>query len=178
MTWMGFSSGLVRQVRLVGNQPVFAPSKRGKTRTAPLPGAVLRELDAYAERFPPTELTLPWVHPGGDPVTVRVYMVDHDGTACRRGAFNLRVWRPALARAGVVSPTRDDGMHALRHLYASVLLDAGESVKALVEYLGHSDPGFTLRTYTHLLPSSHERTRRAIDGFLGSEDPGDGLAAA
>jgi len=69
-------------------------------------------------------------------------------------------------------------MHALRHLYASVLLDAGESVKALAEYLGHSDPGFTLRTYTHLLPSSHERTRRAIDGFLGSEDPGDGLVAA
>ncbi len=36
-------------------------------------------------------------------------------------------------------------MHALRHFYASVLLDAGESIKALSEYLGHSDPGFTLR---------------------------------
>ncbi|MEV0470558.1 site-specific integrase, partial [Streptomyces prunicolor] len=29
--------------------------------------------------------------------------------------------------------------------------------------LGHSDPGFTLRTYTHLLPSSETRTRKAID---------------
>jgi hypothetical protein len=29
-------------------------------------------------------------------------------------------------------------MHALRHFYASVLLDAGESIKALSEYLGHS----------------------------------------
>ncbi|RRR85202.1 hypothetical protein EHS43_09165 [Streptomyces sp. RP5T] len=37
---------------------------------------------------------------------------------------------------------------------ASVLLDAGESIKALSEYLGHSDLGFTLRTYTNLLPSS------------------------
>lgn len=54
-------------------------------------------------------------------------------------------------------------MHALRHAYASVLLDAGESIKALSEYLGHSDPGFTLRTYTHLLPSSETRTRKAID---------------
>jgi hypothetical protein len=44
-----------------------------------------------------------------------------------------------------------------------VLLDAGESIKALSEYLGHSDPGFTLRTYTHLLPSSETRTRKAID---------------
>ncbi|GHE11834.1 hypothetical protein GCM10010339_73040 [Streptomyces alanosinicus] len=44
-----------------------------------------------------------------------------------------------------------------------MLLDAGESIKALSEYLGHSDPGFTLRTYTHLLPSSEIRTRKAID---------------
>lgn len=54
-------------------------------------------------------------------------------------------------------------MHALRNAYASVLLDAGESIKVLSEYLGRSDPGFTLRTYTHLLPSSETRTRKAID---------------
>ncbi|WP_233520140.1 tyrosine-type recombinase/integrase [Prauserella sp. PE36] len=71
--------------------------------------------------------------------------------------------------------TRADGVHALRHLYASVLLDAGESVKALSQYLGHSDPGFTLRVYTHLLPTSHERTKKAVDRFfgsLGSDDSG------
>jgi integrase len=54
-------------------------------------------------------------------------------------------------------------MHALRHFYASVLLDAGESIKALSSYLGHSDPGFTLRVYTHLMPSSEGRARRAVD---------------
>lgn len=43
-----------------------------------------------------------------------------------------------------------------------MLLDAGESIKELSEYLGHSDPGFTLRTYTHPLPSSETRTRKAI----------------
>ncbi|MCU7728995.1 tyrosine-type recombinase/integrase [Actinoplanes sp. KI2] len=58
-------------------------------------------------------------------------------------------------------------MHALRHHYASVLLDAGESIRALAEYLGHADAGFTLRTYTHLLPTSEGRTRRAIDRALG-----------
>ncbi len=44
-----------------------------------------------------------------------------------------------------------------------MLLDAGESIKALSDYLGLSDLGFTLRTYTHLLPSSESRTRKAID---------------
>ncbi|MFD0237005.1 hypothetical protein ACFVHF_36840 [Streptomyces decoyicus] len=34
-----------------------------------------------------------------------------------------------------------NGRHALRHFYASVLLDSGENVMALAEYLGHSDPG-------------------------------------
>lgn len=66
-----------------------------------------------------------------------------------------------------VERTRENGMHALRHYYASVLLDAGESIKALSEYLGHTDPGFTLRTYTHLMPSSSERARKAVDAALG-----------
>lgn len=52
-------------------------------------------------------------------------------------------------------------MHTLRHFYASVLLDAGENIKAAAEYLGHSDPGLTLRVYAHLMPSSRERTRQA-----------------
>ncbi|MPZ80723.1 MAG: integrase [Actinophytocola sp.] len=52
------------------------------------------------------------------------------------------------------------------------------SIKELAEYLGHSDPGFTLRTYTHLLPSSHERARMAVDGVFGRPDETDGLEAA
>jgi hypothetical protein len=55
-----------------------------------------------------------------------------------------------------------------RHFYASTLLDAGENIRALAEYLGHADPGFTLRTYTHLMPGSSDRTRKAVDNALGS----------
>jgi integrase len=47
-----------------------------------------------------------------------------------------------------------------------VLLDAGESIKVLSEYLGHADAGFTPRTYTHLMPSSEARTRRAVDRMI------------
>ncbi|MFJ4100561.1 tyrosine-type recombinase/integrase [Amycolatopsis japonica] len=157
-----------RQVRIVDNKLTFAPPKRGKTREVPIGAALLAELDEYAEMFPATSTTLPWAHPDGKPVTVNLLMVDLDGLPFRRGGFRLSVWRPAFTRAGITAPTRADGMHALRHLYASVLLDAGESIKALSAYLGHSDPGFTLRVYTHLLPTSHERTRKAVDGFFGS----------
>lgn len=58
---------------------------------------------------------------------------------------------------------RDVPLPALRHFPASVLLDAGENIKALSTYLGHGDPGFTLRVYTHLMPSSDGRTRRTVD---------------
>lgn len=63
-------------------------------------------------------------------------------------------------------------MHALRHYFASVLLDAGESIRTVSDYLGHADPGFTLRVYTHLIPSSEERARQAVDlaHRAGSED--------
>lgn len=61
-------------------------------------------------------------------------------------------------------------MHALRHFYASVLLDAGESIKALAEYLGHSDPGLTLKVYAHLMPSSRDRARKALGQTLRPQD--------
>jgi site-specific recombinase XerD len=68
-------------------------------------------------------------------------------------------------------------MHALRHFYASTLLAHGVSIKELAEHLGHADPGFTLRTYTHLVPSSYERARQAIDGVFGLKSA-DGLETA
>jgi len=66
-------------------------------------------------------------------------------------------------RAAGVDPSRINGMHALRHYYASALLEAGVSIRAVSEYLGHADPGFTLRVYAHLMPTSDERARQAMD---------------
>ncbi len=64
-------------------------------------------------------------------------------------------------------------MHALRHFYASALLDAGENVKAVSEYMGHADPGMTLRVYAHLMADSRERARRAVDGLFQRAPDGD-----
>lgn len=107
----------------------------------------------------------------GPPVTKRLIFAGPRGGHVWRTSLNEEAWKPALAAAGVIpvpergqpyAESRENGMHALRHFYASVLLDAGENVKALAEYLGHSDPGLTLRVYAHLMPSSQERTRKAV----------------
>jgi integrase len=161
---------VVRQVRVVEGKQVFALPKRSKTRDVPVARSVLRLLDEHMERFPPPAVTLPWRTPAGTPHTVRLLLTDDHGQPLWRNKFNERIWDPSRRAAGVSNPTRQDGTHALRHHFASVLRDAGESIKALSEYLGHHDPGFTLRTYTHLMPSSAERTRRAIDDLFGGSD--------
>jgi integrase len=58
--------------------------------------------------------------------------------------------------------SRDNGLHAPCHHHASVLLDAGDSIKAVSEYPDHSDAGFTLRTYTHLMRAGDEQTRGSV----------------
>ncbi|MGW3963428.1 tyrosine-type recombinase/integrase [Amycolatopsis sp. NPDC005003] len=171
-----------RQVKFVYGKPCFGPPKRGKIREVPLPSSVARDIKEHAEKFPPVVVTLPWQHPGGELVSARVIVYSRDLTAVSRPVYNQWAWGPALKKAEVARVKRVDGFHALRHFYASTLLDAGESITALAEHLGHSDPGFTLRTYTHLMPSSKDRTRRAVDNVLGVRPepparPDDGLAA-
>jgi len=173
-----------RQVKLFhGNQQVFAPPKNEKTREVPLPDSVRDELALHLARHPAVEVTLPWKVTTGKPVTARLIVTSRERKALNRNYVNGNVWKRALAVASAaivaefveeqpdeevpaslpIADGRENGMHALRHHYASALLDAGEPIKAVSEYLGHADPGFTLRVYTHLMPTSDERTRRAID---------------
>ncbi|GAA1089136.1 hypothetical protein GCM10009579_32680 [Streptomyces javensis] len=123
------------------------------------------------KRFPPVEITLPWKAIDGPPMTKRLIITGPRGGHVWRTSLNEEPWKRALAMAGVIpvpergqpyAESHENGMHVLWHFYASVLLDAGENIKALAEYLGHSDPGLTLRVYAHLMPSSQERTRKVV----------------
>jgi integrase len=57
------------------------------------------------------------------------------------------VLHPAREAAGLPWVT----FHGFRHTCASLLFDAGRNVKQVSEWLGHTDPSFTLRTYVHLM---------------------------
>ena len=41
--------------------------------------------------------------------------------------------------------------HAMRHTFASLALQNGVDIRTVSGMLGHADPGFTLRTYTHTM---------------------------
>lgn len=57
------------------------------------------------------------------------------------------VLKPTAKKAGVEWA----GFHTFRHTCASILFAEGKNPKQVQMWLGHSDPGFTLRTYVHLI---------------------------
>ncbi|TWP53208.1 site-specific integrase [Lentzea tibetensis] len=154
-----------RQIKTVRNQLVFALPKYEKERDVPLGDHVLAAIKDHMELFPPVKVTLPWGKPGGKLVTASLIVTSVRGLAVRANDFDRNYWKKALKAAGVPCGRYENGMHDLRHFFASVLLDQGESIKAVAEWLGHADPAFTLGTYTHLMPSSDSRTRGVIDGL-------------
>jgi integrase len=118
------------------------------------------------------------------------------GGAVNRVTFDDKTWKPSLVRAGVIpkpetewvqgegkkpwariawNMPREDGFHVTRHTFASVVLQAGETITRLAAWLGHSDPAFTLRTYTHFMPKSGSMGIVALGRFLS---PGAGDAPA
>lgn len=166
--FLGRCLHVVQQVKLLAGKPVLAPPKGGKEREVPLPDAVAFALAEHIRRFPPVEVTLPWRTLDGQPRTAALVFTTRERGPLTRRHYNVNVWKPALKKAHV-EPTRKNGMHALRHHYASVLLNDGVSIRALADYLGHADPGFTLRVYCHLMPDSEDRARQAVDAALGRE---------
>jgi integrase len=57
--------------------------------------------------------------------------------------------------------------HGLRHLYASRLLTAGVPLTDVSTFLGHKDTTITAQVYAHLLPSSWDRARDALESLAG-----------
>lgn len=61
-------------------------------------------------------------------------------------------------------------LHDLRHLQASMLLDAGEAVTVVAARLGHRDTSTTLKVYGHLMPGADSRAASVVGSALrGSE---------
>jgi len=124
------------------------------------------------------------------------------GTELIRGKIAERVLTPAAIAAGFkreeliggadgreatkVRPTVT--FHTFRHTCASLLFDDGRNIKQVQEWLGHADPGFTLRTYVHLmdagvgggldLPSQVKAGSRRGTEIAGTRGAGESLRSA
>jgi integrase len=62
-------------------------------------------------------------------------------------------------------------LHDLRHMHATLALQAGIHPKVVSERLGHATISITLNTYSHAIPAMQEEAPALIAG-LASERPG------
>ena len=190
-----FEAGAIevrRQIARVGGKYYFKLPKGGKARTVPMSGGVARHVRSHMEKFPPVKVTLPWMNEDGtvaeDPVSARLLVTWRAGGSRGEGghilptAYDARVWKPALSRAGVApQPVRDkwgvlryssggrgNGQHALRHFFSNSLQDAGVPLAGVMDFMGHSRQGLpvTFRVYGHVTEETFEQARVAVDRAL------------
>lgn len=95
----------------------------------------------------------------------------------QRDVDNLgsRVLAPVLVRADELLAERGHSPlpvgvtpHKLRHTFASILVACGEDPASVMAQLGHTDPKFTLRVYTHLMRRDPEERAR-LKAFVYDE---------
>jgi integrase len=63
--------------------------------------------------------------------------------------------------------------HKLRHTFASILVACGGDPASVMAQLGHTDPKFTLRVYTHVMrrdPAERGRLRALVEGEAQAPD--------
>lgn len=84
------------------------------------------------------------------------------GAVWRKDNFMARIFRPAVARAGL-APLR---FHDLRHTYAALMVAAGAHPKLLQAQLGHTSINVTLNTYGHLFPDAFADVGNELDRLV------------
>jgi integrase len=121
--------------------PLKTPASR---RDMPLPKVAIDALAAHLAEFPANSEGYIFTNNIGLPWQQQSYN-DHVSDAAKNAKFAHTT------------------THDFRHHFASVLLDAGESVVAVAARLGHANADEVIRTYGHLMPDQEDRTRNAVD---------------
>lgn len=109
------------------------PKSKASYRTIPLGTETVAALKAWLLVAPKSEFVFP------------------NGAGSVESASNLwnRTWIPLLKRAGVPHC----GWHALRHAFASMLIEQNVMPKKVSQLMGHASLKLTMDTYGHLWPS-------------------------
>lgn len=130
---------VARQQRQDGSSGPLKHRKPGEYRDVPVPSYVIQKLAGRETRGAPRS----------GPIFPKV----------SRSTFDRR-FRRARDAAGL---PKDFTPHTLRHIFASVALAGSVPITDVSQWLGHRDINVTYAIYGHLVPSSWESARRALD---------------
>ncbi|HTU13667.1 MAG TPA: site-specific integrase [Solirubrobacterales bacterium] len=155
---------LWRDVDLANGRILIGQSKTQaglrEIRMLPILRDILAAHKAFAYRSGPDDLVFP----------------NGAGNARQKDSLRSRILLPTLAHAdelllsrGQVPLPKGITSHKLRHTFASVLIACGEDPISVMGQLGHTDPSFTLRVYSHSMsrdPGERARLKALVKGDL------------
>jgi integrase len=130
--------------------------KSGKGRRVDLSGelaSVLRALQVDGKR---EKLRL------GRPALPPWLFTNDEGNAIDPDNFRKRVWPKLLEKAKL----RAIRIHDVRHTYASLLIQQGESLAYVKEQMGHQSIRVTVDTYGHLVPGGNSAAADRLAALL------------
>lgn len=137
-------------------------SKAGR-RTIYLPSMVGDMLQEWREQCPRSELDLVFPTSSGKPQLLN--------------SFRFGAWIPLLREAGLIETTREGAKvrelpkyspYALRHYFASKLIEGGHDLKFIQTTMGHSRIEVTFNIYGHLIGGREEKHKKAADELAAS----------
>lgn len=90
--------------------------------------------------------------------------VNEEGNVIHDVNLRKRVFNKALEKAGM----RRIRLHDLRHTFASLLIQNGESLAYVKDQLGHHSIQITVDTYGHLVPGANRQAVDRLDDDLST----------
>ncbi|MGI8706703.1 MAG: tyrosine-type recombinase/integrase [Actinomycetota bacterium] len=137
----------------VRGRVIVGPPKTAKSvRTVILPRSITGQLVEHVAATGPTELES-WLFPAPE------------GGPIRRTAWTRRVWKPALAAAGL---DQSLGTHTLRRSQVALLIAQGEHPKVIADRLGHASVRTVLDVYGHLYEGADEAAAQRLENQIAS----------
>ena len=130
-----------------GGVKVTVPKTNTSVRIEPIPQKAIDLLIAEHEKHPDN----PYMFPS--PVTGGMYYPD------AVNALNTKILK-SLGMEHI-------RFHDLRHTFATMALQSGVDIRTVSGMLGHADPGFTLRTYTHTTDPMQVKAAETIGSIMG-----------
>lgn len=141
-----------------------SPKSGAGTRDVMMPPVVLNTLREWKMQCPKGDLGLVFPSGAGN--------VEGLGNIWRRGFAPIQIVTGAATDSGEVDKDGKPimkakyGMHALRHFYASWLIEQGFPPKKVQTMLGHSSIQMTFDTYGHLFPSEDDDFEKLAAGEI------------
>jgi integrase len=135
--------------RSVARRKLGSP-KNGKTRRVDLSDSLLSTFSELRRKRKEE-----WLAKGQNEIPEWVFC-NEDGGCAAPNNFKNRLFFRCLEKAGL----RRNRFHDLRHTFASLLLQNGESLQYVKDQMGHSSVKVTVDVYGHLVPGAN---RKAVD---------------